>query len=170
VPDAHTLVIKFVRACASSSATRRSPISASSSTGLLAFFSRPIVARYAKLVAYEREFIGLVHIERHWRPYLWGRLFLIKADHYSLNFLLDQRLSTNPQYQWASKLLGFDFHVEFEPSAVNVVVYALSRRDTEERWWPWHFPAPPSSCSTPCTRRWWPHRTCAHSETKLRLG
>jgi hypothetical protein len=70
---------------------------------------------------------------RHWRPYLWGRPFLVRTDHYSLKFLLDQRLSTIPQHQWASKLLGFDFWVEYRPGATNVVADALSRRDTEEQ-------------------------------------
>jgi hypothetical protein len=64
--------------------------------GPLAFFSRPFAARHLKLVAYERELIGLVQAVRHWRPYLWGRHFLIRTDHYNLKFLLDQRLSTVP--------------------------------------------------------------------------
>jgi hypothetical protein len=50
---------------------------------------------------------------RHWRPYLWGRHFVIRTDHFSLKYLLDQRLSTVPQHQWASKLFGFDFGVEY---------------------------------------------------------
>jgi hypothetical protein len=35
-------------------------------TGPIAFFSRPIVARHAKLTTYERELIGLVHAVCHW--------------------------------------------------------------------------------------------------------
>jgi hypothetical protein len=65
-------------------------------TRLVAFFSKPIVPRHAKLAAYERELIGLVHAVRHWRAYLWGHLFLIKTDHYSLKFLLNQKLATIP--------------------------------------------------------------------------
>jgi hypothetical protein len=38
--------------------------------GPLAFFSRPFAARHLKLVAYERELIGMVQVVRHWRPYL----------------------------------------------------------------------------------------------------
>jgi hypothetical protein len=41
-------------------------------------------------------------------------------------------LATIPQHQWASKLIGFDFKVEFKPGSSNVVSDALSRRDTEE--------------------------------------
>jgi len=81
---------------------------------------------------YERELIGLVLAIRHWHPYLWGRRFLVRTDHYSLKFLLDQRLATIPQHHWVGKLLGFDFFVEYKPNATNVVANALSCRDTDE--------------------------------------
>ncbi|WVZ89345.1 hypothetical protein U9M48_035766 [Paspalum notatum var. saurae] len=100
--------------------------------GAVAFFSKPIAARHAKLAAYERELIGLVLAVRLWRPYLWGREFMVKTDHRSLKFLLDQRLATIPQHQWASKLIGFDFSVEYKPGHANVVADALSRRDSDE--------------------------------------
>jgi hypothetical protein len=57
--------------------------------GPVAYFIRPIALRHASLAAYERELIGLVQAVRHWRPYLWGRAFVVKTDHYSLKFLLD---------------------------------------------------------------------------------
>ena len=100
-------------------------------TGAIAFFSRAIAPRHAKLAAYERELIGLVQAVKHWRPYLWGREFVVRTDHQSLKYLLDQRLSTIPQHHWVAKLLGFDFRVEYKPGAANVVADALSRRDEE---------------------------------------
>jgi hypothetical protein len=63
----------------------------------IAFFSRPVVPRHHALTAYERELIGLVHAVRHWRPYLWGCRFVVKTDHYSLKYMLDQRLAMTPQ-------------------------------------------------------------------------
>lgn len=98
-------------------------------SGPIAFFSRPIAPRHAKLAAYERELIGLVQAVKHWRPYLWGREFLVRTDHHSLKFLLDQRLSTTPQHHWATKLLGYDFPVEYKPGAANIVANVLSRRE-----------------------------------------
>jgi hypothetical protein len=62
----------------------------------IAFFSRQLAPHHTKLAAYERELIRLVQAMRHWRPYLWGRAFLIKMDHYSLKFLLDHRLLMIP--------------------------------------------------------------------------
>jgi hypothetical protein len=35
---------------------------------------------------------------RHWRPYLWGKRFVVRTDHYTLKFLLDQCLSTVPHH------------------------------------------------------------------------
>jgi hypothetical protein len=98
--------------------------------GPLAFFSRQFDPRHLKVAAYERELIGLVQAVKHWRPYLWGRMFVVRTDHYTLKFMLDQRLSTIPQHQWISKLFGYDFKVEYKPGRLNTVADALSRRDS----------------------------------------
>jgi hypothetical protein len=94
------------------------------------FFSRPIAPRHSMLAAYERELIGLVQSVHHWHPYLCP--FVVRTDHRSLRFLLDQRLTTIPQHQWASKLLGYDFVVEYRLGPLNVVADALSRCNEEE--------------------------------------
>jgi hypothetical protein len=57
---------------------------------------------------------------------------VVRTDHFSLKYLLDQRLATIPQHHWVGKLLDFDFTVEYKPSASNIVANALSRRDTKE--------------------------------------
>jgi hypothetical protein len=72
----------------------------------IAFFRRAISLHHAKLAAYERELIGLVKAVRHWWPYLWPHPFIVRTNHYSLKYLLDQRLSTIPQHAWVSKLFG----------------------------------------------------------------
>jgi hypothetical protein len=100
--------------------------------GPVAFFSRPMAPRHAELAAYERELITLAQAVKHWRPYLWGRSFIVKTDHYSLKFLLDQHLSTIPRHRWISKLMEFDFVVEYKPGKSNIVADALSRRDADE--------------------------------------
>jgi len=100
-------------------------------SGPIAFYSRPVAPQHAKLAAYERELIGLVKAVKHWRPYLWARPFVVRTDHYSLKYLLDQRLSTIPQHTWVSKLFGYDFTVEYNPGKNNTVADALSRRDED---------------------------------------
>jgi hypothetical protein len=85
-----------------------------------------------KVAAYERELIGLVHVVCHRWPYLWGRHFVVRTDHYALKYMLDQRLSMVPQHQWISKLFGFDFTIEFRPSHLNTTADALSCREPED--------------------------------------
>jgi hypothetical protein len=53
---------------------------------------------HRSLAAYEQELIGLVQAIRNWRLYLWGRRFTVRTDHYSLKFLLDQRLAMISQH------------------------------------------------------------------------
>lgn len=71
----------------------------------------------------------MVKAVRHWRPYVWGRIFIVRTDYFSLKYLLDQRLSTIPQHTWVSKLFGYDFTVEYKPGKLNGAADALSRRD-----------------------------------------
>lgn len=80
--------------------------------GSIAFFSRNVVPHQAKLPLYERELIELVKAVQNWRPYLWGRAFTVRMDHYSLKFTLDQRLTTTPQHTLVSKFFGYDLTIQ----------------------------------------------------------
>ncbi|WVZ86017.1 LOW QUALITY PROTEIN: hypothetical protein U9M48_032864 [Paspalum notatum var. saurae] len=94
----------------------------------IAFFGRPMAPRHRALAAYERELIGLVRAVRHRRPYLWGRRFIVKTDHY---VPWTRRLATIPQHHWVGKLLGFDFTVEYKPGTANAVADAATPRRGE---------------------------------------
>lgn len=96
----------------------------------IAFFSRKLTTLHQRLASYEQELIGLSQAIPHWRHFLWGCKFIVRTDHYSLKFLL-QRLTISPQHHWISKLLGYDFKVEFQAGRLNTVTNALSRREEE---------------------------------------
>jgi hypothetical protein len=57
---------------------------------------------------------------------------VVRTDHYSLKFILDQRLSAIPQHTWVSKLFGYDFIVEYRPGRLNIAADALSRCEEVE--------------------------------------
>ncbi|GJQ96806.1 retrotransposon-related protein [Tanacetum coccineum] len=62
-----------------------------------------------------------------WRGYLMDRHFKIKTDHFSLKYLLDQRVKNPFQAKWLPKLLGFDNEISYKKRSENVVADALSR-------------------------------------------
>ncbi|KAH9291972.1 hypothetical protein KI387_042837 [Taxus chinensis] len=72
----------------------------------------------------------ILHAVKQWRPYLMGRHFKVKTDHDSLKYFLEQRLSSEEQQKWVTKMLGYDFEIIYKKGKENVVADALSRRDT----------------------------------------
>lgn len=70
---------------------------------------------------------------RKWYTYLQGHHFVIKTDHQSLKYLLEQRLSTLLQQKWLAKLMGLDYEISYKKGAENTVADALSRLPTESK-------------------------------------
>ena len=60
-----------------------------------------------------------------------GRHFKVKTDHDSLKYFLEQRLSSEEQQKWVTKMLGYEFEIIWKKGKQNVVADALSRRDED---------------------------------------
>ena len=73
--------------------------------------------------------MAIIHALKKWWPYLMGRHFKVKTDHYSLKIFLEQRLSSKEQQKWVTKMLGYDFEKIYKKGKLNVVVDALSRKN-----------------------------------------
>jgi hypothetical protein len=97
----------------------------------LAFESRPIKGRELHKPIYEKEMMAILHALKKWRPYLIGRHFKVKTDHDSLKYFLEQRLSSEEQQKWVTKILGYDFEIVYKKGKQNVVADALSRKDED---------------------------------------
>ena len=94
----------------------------------IAFHSQVLKGNHLHLSTYKTELLALATIVKKWRPYLLGRPFVVKTDHQSLKFLLEQRIATPTQQNWLTKLLGYAFVVEYKKGMENKVVDALFRR------------------------------------------
>jgi hypothetical protein len=57
---------------------------------------------------------------------LLGQSFKVKTDQQSLKVLLEQKIGTATQQRWISKLLGYNFVIEYKKGKENRVVDALS--------------------------------------------
>jgi hypothetical protein len=97
----------------------------------LAFESRPLKGRDLHKPIYEKEMMAILHALKKWHPYLIGRHFKVKTDHDSLKYFLEQRLSSEEQQKWVTKILGYDFEIIYKKGKQNVVADALSRKDED---------------------------------------
>lgn len=77
-----------------------------------AYFSQALKGRTLELSTYQ-DLLALVSAVKRWRPYMLGQKFMVKIDQQS-QFLLKQKVSTPAQQKWISKLLSYDFHIEYK--------------------------------------------------------
>jgi hypothetical protein len=97
----------------------------------LTFESRPLKGKDLHKPTYEKEIMEILYALKKWHPYLIGRNFKVKTDHDSLKYFLEQRLSSEEQQKWVTKILGYDFEIICKKGKTNVVVDALSRKDED---------------------------------------
>lgn len=73
--------------------------------------------------------LAVVKSVRTWRPYLLSKTFTVRTDQKSLKYLLEQRITTSTQARWLSKLMGYDYKVEYKWGLDNKAADSLSRLD-----------------------------------------
>ncbi|GJX58361.1 retrotransposon-related protein [Tanacetum coccineum] len=93
----------------------------------LAYLSKTLAIKHQALSTYEKEFMAVVAALEKWKGYLLDRHFKIKTDHFSLKYLLNQKLTTPFQLKWLPKLLGYDYEIVFKKGVDNAAADALSR-------------------------------------------
>lgn len=63
----------------------------------LAFLSQALKCKNLLMSTYENELLALVLAVKKWRPYLLETAFVIRTDHHSLKYLLEQKIGTTAQ-------------------------------------------------------------------------
>lgn len=94
----------------------------------IAFISQGVSAKGRAKSVYDRELLAIIFAVTKWHHPLMGGRFTIRTDQKSLEHLLDQKAVTAEQQNWASKLLGLDYTIEYKPCKENRVADTLSRR------------------------------------------
>lgn len=94
----------------------------------VAYLSQSLSNRAQQRSIYERELMAIVMAVQKWRHYLLGQHFIIRTDQKSLKFLTEQRVMGEDQFKWTSKLMGFDFEIQYKPGSSNKAADALSRQ------------------------------------------
>jgi hypothetical protein len=94
----------------------------------LAYESRKLRGPELLYNIYDKEMLAIMHALAKFRQYLVGARFVVKSDHNSLKYLLEQKDLNERQQKWVSRIQAYDFDIEFVKGKNNVVVDALSRR------------------------------------------
>nr|GEW46674.1 gypsy/Ty3 retroelement polyprotein [Tanacetum cinerariifolium]GEX26607.1 gypsy/Ty3 retroelement polyprotein [Tanacetum cinerariifolium] len=97
----------------------------------IVYLSKALAPKHQSISTYEKEFLAIMFALEKWRGYLLDRHFIIKADHYNLKYLLDQRITTPAQMKSLPKLMGCDYEVKYKKGVDNVAADALSRVQNE---------------------------------------
>jgi hypothetical protein len=72
--------------------------------------------------------LAIMHALTKFKQYLVGNKFVVKTDHNSLKYFLEQKDLSERQQKWLMKVQEFDFDIEYVNGKKNIVANALSRR------------------------------------------
>lgn len=93
----------------------------------VAYASRTLNKAEKNYSTIEKELLGIVWAVKHFRPYLFGRKFIIQSDHRPLVYLFGMTNPSSRLTKFRLALEEYDFVVKYIRGSTNVVADALSR-------------------------------------------
>ncbi|GJT24450.1 putative reverse transcriptase domain-containing protein [Tanacetum coccineum] len=96
---------------------------------VIAYASRQLKKHDKNYTTHDLELGAVVFILKIWRHYLYGTKSVIYTDHKSLLYTFDQKELNMRQRQWIELLSDYECEIRYHPGKVNVVAYALSRKE-----------------------------------------
>ena len=66
-----------------------------------------------------------------WKQYLSGRKFMIRTNHNSIQYLLQQKTLSTEQQKWIEKIVAFYMEIIHKKGKENVVADTLSKKDED---------------------------------------
>ncbi|WVZ06121.1 hypothetical protein V8G54_019467 [Vigna mungo] len=85
----------------------------------IAYFSKQFCPKLQNSSTYIRELYAITSVVQKWRQYLLGRRFIIQTDQKSIKELLSQTVLTPDEQHYLSKLLGYDFEIQYRLGKSN---------------------------------------------------
>ena len=93
----------------------------------ISYFSRTLNSAEQNYSTIEKELLAVVEACRHFRPYVYGRKFIIETDHKPLTWLWSLKTPNSRLIRWRIKLEEYDYEVKYKKGCENNVADALSR-------------------------------------------
>lgn len=93
----------------------------------IAYTSRLLNGAEKNYSTIEKELLAIVYSVHYFRPYLYGRKFMLITDHKPLKWLHSVKDPTSRLVRWRLKLAEYEYSVEYKAGKNNVNADALSR-------------------------------------------
>lgn len=93
----------------------------------IAYTSRPLNKAEQNYPTIQKELVAIVWSVKYFRPYLFGRRFIIQTDHKPLVYLFGMRDPTSRLLKFRLVLEEYDFTIQYIKGKDNVTADALSR-------------------------------------------
>ena len=94
---------------------------------VIAYSSKKLDKKQMKYSATELECYAIIHAITVFKPYLYGRRFIVKCDHRPLQWLMSKAEPAGKLSRWAMKIQEFQFDIEYKKGKDNLNADALSR-------------------------------------------
>lgn len=91
----------------------------------LAFISKEISFYNLDKLTSKNEMMAIIRVVQRWWPYLIGQHFIIRTNHHSLKYFVDQGISVWEQHKWVAKLLGYEYDTMYQKDQENMMVDTL---------------------------------------------
>lgn len=93
----------------------------------IAYASRTLNPAETNYSTIEKELLSIVWATKYFRPYLFGRKFVIITDHKPLQYLFNVKEPSSRLLRWRLKLEEFDYEIKYKKGKQNLNADALSR-------------------------------------------
>lgn len=103
----------------------------SQDNGPICFGSRTLNDHEINYSTIEKELLAIVWATKYFRPYLFGRKFIIETDHKPLTWLFSIKEPNSKLVRWRLKLSEFDYEIKYKKGIQNGNADALSRIKAE---------------------------------------
>jgi hypothetical protein len=95
---------------------------------VIAYYSKTLNPAQTNYATTEKEALAIVQAIQAFRPYLYGRQFVVLTDHNPLQCLSSGKASTNGRLQrWSMLLQEYDFKIQYKKGSLHTNVDVLSR-------------------------------------------
>lgn len=80
----------------------------------IAFIRKALSHKKTLISVYDGELLAICHAIMKWSQYLLGQRFIIRTNQRALKFLMEQKIHTSTQLRCLTKLMPFDYIIEYK--------------------------------------------------------